>query len=147
MDGIGTYVLTAETIVCTGMNSTLNTPRILLNGRDGAIYADGNIWSDGTISGMNITNRSLENIKKNITKFDNALDIIKNSEIYEYNFKTEKDTDKKHVGFVIGEKYNTPSIVKSNDGKAIESYTMSAIEWRALQELIKRLETVERKVN
>lgn len=129
------------------MNNTLNSPRVFINGQGGEIYADSTIWSDGTISGMNITNRSLEILKKNITKFDNALDIIKNSEIYEYNFKTEEDTDKKHVGFVIGKKYNTPSIVKSSDGKAIESYTMSAIEWRALQEIVKRLEIVERKVS
>lgn len=133
--------------MCTAINNTLNSPRILLNGQKGEIHADGTIWSDGTISGTNITNRSLEILKKNITKFDNALDIIKNSEIYEYNFRTEEDTEKKHVGFVIGKKYNTPEIVKSNDGKAIESYTMSAINWRGLQEIIKRLEAIERKVN
>ena len=138
--GINTRVLAVETMICTAMNSTLNSPRILFNGQKGEIHADGNI------TGKNITNTSLESIKKNISKFDNALNIIKNSEIYEYNFKTEEDTDKKHVGFVIGEKYNTPSIVKSSDGKAIESYTMSAINWRGLQEVIKRLEAVERKV-
>ncbi len=138
--GINTRILAAETIVCTSMNNTLNSLRVLINGQKGEIHADGNITA------KNITNSSLESIKKNISKFNNALDIIKNSEIYEYNFKTEEDTDKKHVGFVIGEKYNTPSIVKSSDGKAIESYTMSAIGWRALQEIVKRLEIVEGRV-
>ena len=92
-----------------------------------------------------LNNLSLESIKKNINKFDNALSIIENSEIYEYNFKTEKDTEKKHVGFVIGDKYNTPNIVKSNNGKAIESYTMSAITWKAIQELSQRLKILEEK--
>lgn len=135
LGGINTHLLSAEAIVCSTQNGSGSFSGVAINGRT------------GTIAAKSYDNASLESIKKNITKFDNALDIIKNSEIYEYNFKTEEDTDKKHVGFVIGEKYNTPSIVKSNDGKAIESYTMSAIEWRALQEIIKRLETVERKVN
>ena len=133
--GINTHLLSAESIVCGVQTGLESFAGVAINGRT------------GTITAKKYDNISLASIKKNITKFDNALDIIKNSEIYEYNFKTEEDTDKKHIGFVIGEKYNTPSIVKSNDGKAIESYTMSAIEWRALQEIIKRLETVERKVN
>lgn len=132
--GINTHILTAQNIVC-GVSSSLDPNfGVKINGNTGVVYA------------KNFNNTSLENIKKNITKFNDALEIIKNSEIYEYNFKTEKDTDKKHVGFVIGDKYNTPNIVKSSTGEVIESYTMSSINWRALQQVIERLEIVERKI-
>lgn len=133
--GINTHLLSAESIICGVQTGLESFSGVAINGKT------------GSVSAKSYNNISLESIKKNITKFDNALDIIKNSEIYEYNFKTEKDTDKRHVGFVIGEKYNTPAIVKSSDGKAIESYTMSAIEWRALQEIVKRLEIVEGRIS
>ena len=138
--GINTRVLAVETMICTALNDTLNSPRILFNGQEGKIYAD------GEITARDISNTSLESIKKNIIKFHNALDIIKNSEIYEYNFKTEEDTDKKHIGFVIGEKYNTPSIVKSSNGKAIESYSMSSINWRGLQQILEIIENMDKRL-
>lgn len=138
--GINTSVLAVETMICTALNDTLNSPRILFNGQGGDIYAD------GEITARDISNTSLESIKKNIIKFHNALDIIKNSEIYEYNFKTEEDTDKKHIGFVIGEKYNTPSIVKSSNGKAIESYSMSSINWRGLQQILEIIENMDKRL-
>ena len=90
-------------------------------------------------------------MKKNILKFGDALEIIKNSTIYEYNFKTEEDTEKKHIGFVIGDvtknKYKTPETVLSQNKKGIENYSMCSIEWRALQQILERLETVERKLS
>lgn len=138
--GINTYLLGAENIVVSMADKQLQGNTVTITGKDGSIYAS------GTISGKEITNISMESIKKNISKFNNALDIIKNSEIYEYNFKTEGDTDKKHVGFVIGEKYNTPNIVKSSDGKAIESYTMSAINWRGLQQAIEIIENLNKRL-
>ncbi len=83
-----------------------------------------------------LTQTSLESIKKNISKADiNALDIINNSDIYNYNLKSEQDTDKKHFGFVIGEKYNTPDEVLSGDKQGIDTYSMSSIMWKAIQEL------------
>lgn len=80
---------------------------------------------------------SKESVKKNIEKYlDNASDIVKNSEIYKYNFKSEKDNDKKHIGFVIGDeggKYKTPDEVISN-GEGINTYVMTSILWKAVQE-------------
>ena len=92
------------------------------------------------IKAPEITQTALENIKKNIKKFDkNAMDIIKNSNIYEYNLKTEKDTDTKHTGFVIGKKYKTPREVISKSGDGIDIYSMTSILWLALkQEIIRK---------
>ena len=87
-----------------------------------------------------LTQTSKESKKKNISEYnEKALDIVKDSTIYEFNFKSENDKDKKHLGFVIGDeggKYKTPDQVISNDREGIESYSMTSILWKAFQEYI-----------
>lgn len=98
----------------------------------------------GGITTPNVTQTSLEETKKNISKVEeNALDIVKNAEIYNYNLKSEKDTDKKHYGFVIGEKYKTPKEVIANSGEGIDIYSMCSILWRAVQEQQKEIEELK----
>lgn len=95
----------------------------------------------------NIDQGSLESIKKNISKFDkNATDIINNSDIYEYNLKSDEDTDKKMIGFVIGDNYKTPTEVISKEGQAVELYSAIGILWKAVQELSARVEQLEKEV-
>ena len=93
---------------------------------------------------------SKESIKKNIKKYDKiASDIIKNSEIYEYNFKTEKDTDKKHIGFVIGDKggnYKIPEEVIFSNGEGIDTYTMTSILWKGFQEQQEEIQELKRRL-
>lgn len=93
---------------------------------------------------------SQESKKKNITKFDeNVLDILKNSELYSFNYKNEKDTDKKHIGFVIGDKggnYKTPIEVISQNKEAINSYTMTSILWKAVQEQQEIIENLQKEI-
>ena len=94
-----------------------------------------------------LTQTSLESIKKNITKFTkNATDIINNSDIYEYNLKSDEDTDKKMIGFVIGDKYRTPAEVIEKNGQAVELYSAIGILWKAVQELSARVEQLEKEV-
>lgn len=94
-----------------------------------------------------VTQTSLEIIKKNISKFTkNATNIINNSDIYEYNLKSDKDTDKKIIGFVIGDNYKTPDEVISKDGQAVGLYSAIGILWKAVQEMsqeIKQLKEVQ----
>jgi len=99
-----------------------------------------------------VTQTSLESIKKNIKKIDiKALELIKNSDIYTYNFKSEADTDKKHYGFIIadeGGNYKTPDEVLSDDKQGIDTYSMSSIMWKAFQEqqeLIEQLQKNDKK--
>ena len=90
---------------------------------------------------------SLEKLKKNIEKSNvKALDIIKKARIYEYNLKTEEDTDKKHIGFIIGDKYETPKELISQDGQGIDTYTMSSIMWKAIQEQQKMIEDLQKEI-
>ena len=149
--GIDTKLLGAENIVCSKIsnddresfngvliNGAKSTIQFVLNGNQGThiTYEE--------VASANINNYSLEKIKKIITLFTKtATEIIKNGDIYEYNFKTEKDTDKKHIGFVIGKKYKTPNEVISADGKGIEAYSQRSIMWKAMQEIIKRVEKLE----
>ena len=92
----------------------------------------------------NIVQGSLESIKKNIEKYNgSAIDVIRNSDIYTYNLKTEQDTDKKHVGFVIGKNYNTPQEVIANSGEGIDTYTMCSILWKAVQEQQQEIEKLK----
>lgn len=94
-----------------------------------------------------IDQSSLESIKKNISKFNkNATKIINNSDIYEYNLKSDKDTDKKMIGFIIGENYRTPDEVVSRDGQAVGLYSAIGILWKAFQEQSKRIEELEKEV-
>lgn len=96
---------------------------------------------------MEMSQFSLEKLKKNIEKLKiNVLDVIRNSEIYQYNLKTEKDEDKKHIGFVIGKKYKTPLEVLSKEETGIDIYSMSAIEWKAIQELSQQVQELQNKL-
>ena len=95
---------------------------------------------EGDIDCYVLHQNSLESIKKNITKFSGGLDIVKNSDIYEYNFKIENDTDKKHIGFIIGDNYKTPYEVLGNTGTNIEPYSAVSILWNAVQEQQKIIE-------
>lgn len=83
---------------------------------------------------VTLTQTSLESMKKNIKKFTNALELVKNSDIYTYNFKHEDDEDKKHIGLVIGENYNTPNELVSKSGEGIDTYSMISVLWKAVQE-------------
>lgn len=148
---VSSRVITLEETSSTGIPAQLiislyqnDNPRISLIGN--------NLSSNTEISSEEITTpvltqTSLESIKKNIEKTNvNALELIKNSDVYEYNLKTEEDTDKKHIGFVIGDKYNTPKEVIANSGEGIDTYSMSSIMWKAIQELTAKVEQLEKEV-
>ena len=125
-------------------------PRIVLN----SLSNKTEIKASGITTPV-LTQTSLEEIKKNISLYtEDVSDIIKNSEIYIYNLKNEKDTDKKHIGFVIGDKYKTPKQVLSKGGKGIDLYSMSSLMWKNAQEqqktiemLLKRIQELEEKIN
>lgn len=109
------------------------------------------ITLDGNVYANQFINNSKESLKKNIEKYtNNALDIIKDSEIYMYNFKTEKNTEKKHIGFVIGDlggKYKTPKQVIAKDKNGIDTYDMTSILWKAVQEQQEQIEQMKKEIN
>lgn len=139
--------------------SAINMYALANNKAEITLFGDGGGYTDITNNGITtpkVTQTSKESVKKNIEKYDEkALKIVENSDIYKYNYKYEDDTDKKHIGFVIGDKggnYKTPYEVISQDEEGIDSYTMTSILWKAVQELeeenkqlTERLEVLEGK--
>ena len=98
------------------------------------------------LSGQIINQSSLESKKKNFKKLENAIDIIKQVDIYKYNFKSEKDTDKKHIGFVIGDnyKYSKELTSKNNDGADI--YSLASCCLQAIKEQQKIIENLQNEI-
>ena len=91
-----------------------------------------------------LTQTSLAEEKKNFEKMqDTALDIIKEIDIYRYNLKSEKDTDKKHIGFVIGKSYKYSKEVTSTDNKGVDNYSFTSLCCKAIQELDKKISVLE----
>lgn len=90
---------------------------------------------------------SLEKLKKNIEKCNKDVKkIIKSADLYEFNYNTEKELHKKHIGFVIGEEYKTPNEIISDNGEGIDTYSITSILWQAVKELIEKVEYLENKL-
>ena len=94
------------------------------------------VYGDKVVT-LAFNNNSLESIKKNIEKLNGAVELIKNSDICKFNYNSEQDEHKKHIGLIIadaGGDYNTPTDVVSDDGKAIDTYAMISVAWQAIKE-------------
>ena len=93
---------------------------------------------------------SLEDSKKNFEKLENGLDIIKATDIYKYNLKSQADSDKKHIGFVIGKnhKYSSEITAEDEEGKevGVDTYSMISVAYRAIQEQQEMIEKLQDKI-
>lgn len=84
----------------------------------------------------NLIQTSQKEKKKYIKKIDKkAVELINNSDICQYQLRGEKATGHRHIGLVVGEDYNCPDEVVSEDKKGVEIYSMIALAWKAIQEL------------
>lgn len=103
--------------------------------------------SAGEITTPKLTQTSLAERKKNFEKFNsNALDIIQQIELYKYNLKGEADTDKKHIGFVIGDKYKYSKEVTSNDNTGVDLYSFVSVCCKAIQEQQEQINKLQNKI-
>ena len=91
-------------------------------------------------------NSSLENMKKNFEKLDSGLEIVKATEIYKYNFKTQEDTDKKHIGFVIGDNYKYSKEITSSNNEGADTYSMVSVAYKAIQEQQEIIEQLQEEI-
>lgn len=116
---------------------------------EGSIELTGNGSTIVRASGITtptLTQTSLESEKKNFEKLKNALDIIKTIDIYKYNLKTENDKDKKHIGFVIGDKYNYSKEVTSLDNTGVDNYSFTSLCCKAIQEQQEQIEELKKEI-
>lgn len=108
---------------------------------------DSNImcW-DGTVSAMRFEQVSKETQKKNIKKFTKGLDIINQIDIYEFNYKNEKNEDKKHIGFIIGDNYNYSKRATSNNNNSVDLYSFISVCCKAIQEQQEEIEELKKEI-
>jgi hypothetical protein len=89
---------------------------------------------------------SEESKKKNIEIFnEDALEIIKKVDIYKYHLLDQKDTEKKHIGFIIGDKYNYSKIITNNDNTGVELYSMISVLLQAVKQQQIEIENLRKK--
>lgn len=138
-------------LISINLNSALNGGNLSVNGTNALISCE------GIMQATNFVNTSEERFKSNIQKLADkiknklttktALDIIKNTDICEFNYygKTEKT-----VGLVIGEGYKTPKelikTIKDSKGKesqGIDLYSMISLAYKAIQELADKISNME----
>lgn len=94
-----------------------------------------------------VTQTSLAENKKNFEKLqDNALNILKTIDVYKYNLKNEKDTDKKHIGFVIGDNFNYSKEVTSLDNTGVDNYSFTSLCCKAIQEQQEQIEELKKEI-
>lgn len=90
---------------------------------------------------------SLAEKKENFEKLENALDIVKDVDIYKYNFKNEKSKSKKHIGFVIGDKFKYRKEITSSENDGANLYAMISVLWKAVQEQQKEIEELKERID
>ncbi|HJE97087.1 MAG TPA: phage tail protein [Ligilactobacillus acidipiscis] len=93
-----------------------NGKRSLLMDSDKATFS-------GEVSASKLTNRSQESLKRDIQDVDpkNLVRNLYNYKVNSWNYKTESNTVKKHLGGVISDKpnYRVPDVFLDDDGTAI----------------------------
>ena len=105
-----------------------------------SFFVTGDVWANS------FENMSLLEKKKNITPFKNGLELVKNADLYKFNYKNENDEHKKHIGLIINEDYNTPNEVVSNSKESIDIYSMISVAWQSIKELNSKIETLEERI-
>lgn len=87
------------------------------------------------------SNKKRKKYIKSVNK--KATEIIKEADICQYQFKGEKTSKHRHLGLVIGEGYNCPDEVISENKEGIEIYSMITLSWKAIQEQQEQIEKLK----
>ena len=98
---------------------------------------NGNTTFPGTVTAVNFSNSSLEELKTNIVPFDSALEDIINTDVYSYSLKRDIDNGfyNTKYGFIIGTGYRLSEKILSEEKDGIELYSAIALLWKGVQEL------------
>lgn len=97
----------------------------------GRIYCDS---VSGNLTCVSLTQTSKAEEKKNFERLTNAKDILKQVDIYKYNFKDEDDSEKKSIGFVIGDDFNYSKEITSKNNDGANIYSMISVLWQVVKE-------------
>lgn len=150
--GVNTNMLTTKNILCGTISDTLGSSTgIAINGPQAIISCIYEGQTKTTISNDEIrtpvviqTSKAEE--KKNFEEYKNALETLKNIDIYKYNFKNEEDGSKKHIGFVIGDNYNYSEEVTSTNNDGADIYSFVSLCCKAIQEQQAQIEELQKEI-
>lgn len=109
---------------------------------ESVISPEGDAVFTGSVTASSFINSSKKEIKQDITKAESALSKVANADIM--SFKYKDSDDRKHLGLVIGEEYNTPSEVVADGG--VDLYAMVSMSWKAIQELTEEIESLKKEI-
>lgn len=90
--------------------------------------------NDDGITTPEVTQTSLESAKKDFELLKSGLEIIKKIDIYKYHLKSQKEEEKKHIGFIIGDNYKYSKEITSNENDGVDIYSFVSICCKAIQE-------------
>lgn len=108
----------------------------------------GNASSFVNVVGASFVNNSVVESKQDVFVWeDNALDMVNSGTIYSYRLKTEviDGIDQIRYRMVIGAGYRTPAEIINGDG--VDQYVMASVNWRATQELDRKVIKIEDDIN
>lgn len=143
---VGSVDITSDKITTGYVDITFQEVKVKASGASNVTSIKGT-----GITTPTVTQTSREEDKKDFTKLENALDIINGIDIYKYHLKSEEDTDKKHIGFVIGDKFKYKEEVTSKDNDGVDIYSFISVCCKAIKEqqeeinlLKERIEALEK---
>lgn len=123
------------TLQIDGPNSAITCEKNIFS-ESGNIYASsGNMYANEFINWSKKEKK--ENIKKIKETKKDYIDIIKNTDICEYNLKGK---EYKQLGVVIGEGYNVPNEILSENKEGVNLYAMISFLYRGFQEYMQKQE-------
>ena len=113
---------------------------------DTGVYLQGNAGGQSTVRANVLVQTSLETQKKNFEKLEEGLEIVLNTDIYKFNYKAQKDSDKKSIGFVIGDNYNYSKEITDIGEHGVNLYSMVSVAYKAIQEQQEQIEQLQKEI-
>lgn len=113
------------------------------------VYANknGELTATAKVSSAAFVNTSEEKKKKNIEKVKSGLDILKDIDIYTYNYKDEtKRANKKHYGVVIGDDYNYSQEITDNKNEGVDLYSFISVCCASIKEQQEEIEQLKEEI-
>ena len=128
-----------------------NNAKILLACDGSESYIDVQKGASGAqLTSTGVQTYSQAKRKKDFERLNDALLQIKNTDIYKYHYKEQKEDEKKLIGMVIGKDFNYSSDVTNLDENgeevSVNLYSMIGISWAAIKELSQKVEELENKL-
>ena len=108
---------------------------------------NGELTATASVSSASFINTSSETKKKNINKVKSGLDILKDIDIYTYNYKEEnRKSNKKHYGVVIGDDYNYSQEITDNKNEGVDLYSFISVCCASIKEQQEEIEQLKEEI-